>query len=330
MLDTSALSVGFIGLGTMGRPMALNLLQAGVHLTVHNRTASRASPLLKAGARMADAPRGVASACDVLFLNVADDQALEAVLFGPQGAAEGLQRGSIVVDLGTTSLAATRAFAARLAKQGVTWLDAPVSGGEAGAKAGTLSIMVGGPAATFDRVLPLFQAMGRNIIHMGDTGAGQVAKACNQIVVSATLLGVAEAITFAQREGVDPAKVRQALLGGFAYSRILEVHGQRMLDADFTPGFKARLHLKDLALVLEEAQAQELALPVTEQARQCMQGLLADGAGELDSSALIRVVHAMSAPARPPAGNAAPPEEDVAQRQEGRPVSLADAKMPST
>lgn len=330
MTDAIALSAGFIGLGTMGRPMALNLSQAGFPLTVHNRTASRASPLQEAGARMAHTPRTVADACEVLFINVADDQALEAVLFGPEGAAGGLKPQSTVVDLGTTSLAATRAFAARLAEQGVTWLDAPVSGGEAGAKAGTLSIMVGGPTSAFDRVLPLFQAMGKNIVHMGDTGAGQVAKACNQIVVSATLLGVAEAITFAQREGVDPAKMRQALLGGFAYSRILEVHGQRMLDADFTPGFKARLHLKDLALVLEEAQAQGLALPVTEQARQCMQGLLADGAGELDSSALIRVVHAMSAPARPPEGSASPPGGDVAQRQEGRTVSLADGKMPPT
>ena len=294
MTDAAALSVGFIGLGTMGQPMALNLVRAGHPLVAYNRTASRTSPVSAAGARVADSPRQVASGSEVLFINVADDRALETVLFGPQGAADGLKPKSTVVDLGTTSLTATRTFSARLAEQGITWLDAPVSGGEAGAKAGTLSIMVGGPASAFDRVLPLFQAMGKNIVHMGDTGAGQVAKACNQITVSATLLGVAEAITFAQREGVDPAKVRQALLGGFAYSRILEVHGQRMLDADFTPGFKARLHLKDLALVLEEAKIQGLALLVTAQARQCMQVLLADGAGELDSSALIRVVHAMS------------------------------------
>lgn len=327
---TPAVSAGFIGLGTMGRPMALNLSKGGVPITVHNRTLSRAEALRAAGARVAESPFQAAAGSDILFVNVADDSALESVMFGPRGAAEGLGTASVVVDLGTTSLSATRTCSARLAGRGVLWMDAPVSGGEAGARAGTLSIMVGGPTDAFTRVLPLLQLMGQNIVHVGDTGAGQVAKACNQIVVSATLLGVAEAITFAQREGVDPAKMRQALLGGFAYSRILEVHGQRMLDADFTPGFKARLHLKDLALVLEEAQAQGLALPVTEQARQCMQELLADGAGELDSSALIRVVHAMSTPARPSEGNAHPPGEDVVQRQEGRPVSLADANMPST
>jgi 2-hydroxy-3-oxopropionate reductase len=274
--------------------MAHNLLRAGHPLIVYNRTASRASSLLEAGGRMADNPRQAAAGSEILFINVADDAALEAVLLGPAGAAEGLRPGSILVDLGTTSLTATRSLAARLAEQGTTWVDAPVSGGEAGAKAGTLSIMAGGPEAAFKRVLPLFQAMGRNITHVGDTGAGQVAKACNQIVVSATLLGVAEAITFAQREGVDPTQVRQALLGGFAYSRILEVHGQRMLDADFTPGFKARLHKKDLGLVMAEAKRMDMALPTTAQAANIMDTLVAGGAGELDSSALIRVVHAMS------------------------------------
>lgn len=278
----------------MGHPMAHNLLRAGHPLIVYNRTASRASSLLEAGGRMADNPRQAAAGSEILFINVADDAALKAVLLGPAGAAEGLRPGSILVDLGTTSLTATRSLAARLAEQGTTWVDAPVSGGEAGAKAGTLSIMAGGPEAAFKRVLPLFQAMGRNITHVGDTGAGQVAKACNQIVVSATLLGVAEAITFAQREGVDPTQVRQALLGGFAYSRILEVHGQRMLDADFTPGFKARLHKKDLGLVMAEAKRMDMALPTTAQAANIMDTLVAGGAGELDSSALIRVVHAMS------------------------------------
>lgn len=290
----SDLSAGFIGLGTMGRPMAHNLLKAGHALTVWNRTASRASSLLTDGARLAKSPSQAAAASEILFINVSDDAALEAVLSGPDGAAAGLRTGGIVVDLGTTSLAATRSFSARLAAQGVAWLDAPVSGGEAGAQAGTLSIMAGGPEAAFGRVLALFQAMGRNIVHVGETGAGQVAKACNQILVSATLLGVAEALTFARREGVDPARVRQALLGGFAYSRILEVHGQRMLDESFTPGFKARLHLKDLGLVLDEAGAQDLDLPVTAQARRVMETLVTGGGGELDSSALIRVVHAMS------------------------------------
>ena len=284
-------SVGFIGLGTMGQPMALNLRKSGVPLTVHNRTAAPMEPLLAAGAQGADSPAAAAEGKDILFINVADDAALQAVLFGARGAFETLKPASTVVDLGTTSMATTRASAARLAEKGVAWVDAPVSGGEAGARAATLSIMVGGPADSFARVLPLLETMGKNIVHVGETGAGQVAKACNQIVVSATLMGVAEAITFARREGVDPAKVRQALLGGFAYSRILEVHGQRMLDEAFAPGFKARLHLKDLNLVLSEAESLGLPLAATEQVRRCMDALVADGAGELDSSALIHALH---------------------------------------
>ncbi len=293
MPDLPAHAVGFIGLGTMGQPMALNI-QAGYPLAAYNRTTDRISPLVQAGARATSTPSDAAKGADIVFINVSDDAAVEAVVFGPDGAIQGLAPQAIVVDLGTTSPMATRAFAAHVAAQGALWLDAPVSGGEAGAKAGTLSIMVGGAPAAFQRALPLFEAMGKNIVHVGDTGAGQVAKACNQIVVSATLLGVAEALTFAKQEGVAPENVRQALLGGFAYSRILEVHGQRMLASNFEPGFKARLHLKDLALVMAEAQAQGMALPVTEQARQCMQSLVDEGDGELDSSALIRVVHAMS------------------------------------
>lgn len=293
------LSAGFIGLGTMGRPMALNLLRAGHHLTVYNRTASRASPLMEAGARLAESPRQAAAASEVLFINVANDAALEAVLFGPDGAAAGLNAGSILVDLGTTSLATTRTFAARLAASDVTWLDAPVSGGEAGAQAGTLSIMAGGQQTAFDRALPLLQAMGKNIVHVGDTGAGQVAKSCNQIVVSATLMGVAEAFTFAQREGVDPARVRQALLGGFAYSRILEVHGQRMLEGNFTPGFKARLHQKDLGLVLEEAKRVGLKMPVTLQVATGLDELVAAGHGELDSAALIQIMPSLNTSTSP-------------------------------
>jgi 2-hydroxy-3-oxopropionate reductase len=291
---SSLLAVGFIGLGAMGLPMARNLLQAGHPLTVFNRSPSRASSLLEAGAHLADSPRQAAAASEVLFINVADDAALEVVFSGPEGAAGSLRDGSIVVDLGTSSLAATRALSGRLAAQGVTWLDAPVSGGEAGAQAGTLSIMVGGPKEAFARVLPLLQTIGRNIVHVGDSGAGQVAKACNQIVVSATLMGVAEAFTFARWEGVDPARVREALLGGFAYSRILEVHGQRMLEGNFTPGFKARLHQKDLGLVLGEAARIGLDLPTTVQAAQVMDALVAAGNGELDSSALIQVIQSLN------------------------------------
>jgi 2-hydroxy-3-oxopropionate reductase len=287
-------SLGFIGLGTMGQPMALNLRQAGHPLTVFARNLARAEPLIRAGAHAAVSPKGVAQAADIVFVNVADDEALEAVLFGPDGVAEGLGQNAVVVDMGTTSPDATRDFAGRLAGQGTAMLDAPVSGGEAGARAGTLSIMAGGPEAAFRRVLPLFQVMGGNIVHVGGTGAGQVAKACNQIAVSASLLGVAEALAFAARQGVDAGKVRQALLGGSAYSRILEIHGQRMLERNFAPGFKARLHQKDLGIVLAEARRLGLALPGAAMAAQLINALVGSGGGEADSSALIQVLEQLN------------------------------------
>ena len=287
-------ATGFIGLGTMGQPMALNLLKAGHALTVFARDYARAEPLVRLGAHAAVSPRGVAEVADVVFVNVSDDAAVEAVLFGPGGVVDGIVPEGIVVDMGTTSPAATRDFAARLARQGAVLLDAPVSGGEAGAKAGTLSIMVGGPEAAFRKVKPLFDILGDNIVRVGEAGAGQVAKACNQIAVSATLLGVAEAIGFARAQGVDPARVREALLGGFAYSRILEVHGRRMLEADFQPGFKARLHGKDLGIVLDEARRLGLALPATAVAAQLINALVGGGGGEQDSSALIRALERLN------------------------------------
>jgi len=287
-------TAGFVGLGVMGAPMALNLLRAGFPLTVYNRTAARAAPLAEAGASVAVSPQAVAMASRIVFVNVSDDAALEEVLFGPTGLMHGLPEGALVVDMGTTSPAATRNFAGRLASQGVTLLDAPVLGGEAGARAGTLSIMVGGPAEGFERALPLLQVLGSHIVHVGETGAGQVAKACNQIVVSATLMGVAEALSFARRQGVSPERVRQALLGGFAYSRILETHGQRMLEGQFAPGFRARLHQKDLGIVTREAQALNLALPASALAAQLMNALAGMGHAESDSSALIEVIEVMS------------------------------------
>jgi 2-hydroxy-3-oxopropionate reductase len=288
------INLGFIGLGAMGQPMASNLRKAGHALHVFARNPERAQALLAAGATLAASPFAVAQAADVLFINVSDDAAVESVLFGPEGAAGGLRAGTVVVDMGTTSPAATHRFAARLADGGAAWLDAPVSGGEVGAKAGTLSIMVGGSAAAFARVLPLFQAMGKNIVHVGESGAGQVAKACNQIAVSATLLGVAEALTFARKQGVDAARVRAALLGGSAYSRILEVHGQRMLERDFAPGFRARLHQKDLGIVLAEAQKANLAVPTAALAGQMLNALVAAGAGELDSAALVTLLERLA------------------------------------
>lgn len=287
-------ALGFIGLGVMGQPMALNLRKAGHALGVYARDPAQSAPLLAAGATVLATPAAVARAADVMFINVSDDAALDAVLFSTDGAASGLPTGGIVVDLGTTSPAFTRSLAERLAEQQVSLIDAPVSGGQAGAIAGTLSIMAGGPAAAFERVLPLLRAMGGNIVHVGDSGAGQIAKACNQIVVSATLLGVAEALTFAARQGVDAAKVRQALLGGSAYSRILEIHGQRMLDENYAPGFKAKLHRKDLGIVMAAAQAAGMALPATALATQLMNALVGNGQGELDSSALIEVIQQLN------------------------------------
>ncbi len=287
-------TLGFIGLGVMGRPMALNLRKAGHALNVYARNPAQSADLQSAGAKVLDTPLAVAQHGEILFLNLSDDAALETVLFGTHGAAEGLAADAIVIDLGTTSPAYTRQLAARLAERHVYLIDAPVSGGEAGAIAGTLSIMCGGADAAFQRVLPLLQAIGGNIVHVGDSGAGQIAKACNQIVVSATLLGVAEALTFATRHNVDAAKVRQALLGGSAYSKILEIHGQRMLEEHFVPGFKAKLHRKDLGIVLAEAQAAGMALPATALAAQLMNTLVAGGKGELDSSALIQVIQQLN------------------------------------
>lgn len=287
-------NLGFIGLGVMGQPMALNLCKAGHQLNVYARNPAQSAPLKAAGAVVLDTPAAVADAVDVLFINVSDDAALESVLFGAQGAAAGLAENSIVVDMGTTSPAYTRRLAARLAQSQVALIDAPVSGGEAGAIAGTLSIMAGGTPEAFARVLPLFEVIGGNCVHVGPCGAGQVAKACNQIVVSATLLGVAEALTFAARLGVDGAKVRQALLGGSAYSKILEIHGQRMLTRQFAPGFKATLHQKDLGIVQAEAQGAGLALPSAALAAQMMNALVGGGGGELDSSALVDIVHQLN------------------------------------
>ena len=283
-------AIGFIGLGVMGQPMALNLCKAGYALSVFARNPAQSAPLREAGAAVLGSPCEVAKASAVLFINVSDEAALEAVLFDPQGAVSGLADGSIVVDMGTTSPDFTRQLAGRLAERGIELVDAPVSGGEAGAIAGTLSIMAGGSEAAFQRVLPLFEVIGGSVVHVGKTGSGQVAKACNQIVISATMLGVAEALTFAVRQGVDAGRVRQALLGGSAYSKILEIHGQRMLERNFKPGFKAKLHQKDLGIVLAEAQKTGMALPATALAAQLMNALVGAGGSENDSAALIEIL----------------------------------------
>ena len=284
--------IGFIGLGIMGRPMALNLIKAGYDLVVHARRAESMAPLAQAGAETCQSPAEVARRASILFTMVADTPDVEQVILGDGHAGraiiDGLQPGAVVVDMSTISASATRAMNERLRALGAELLDAPVSGGDVGAIAGTLSIMVGGSDAAFARVLPLFEAMGKNIVHVGDSGAGQVCKACNQVLISQTIAGVGEALLLARASGVDGAKVREALLGGFANSRVLELHGQRMLDDRYDPGFKCALFQKDMRLVLEAAHELGLALPGAAQAAQLINALVGQGDGELDSAALYR------------------------------------------
>lgn len=286
--------IGFIGLGIMGRPMVLNLRKHGHAVWVHGRRAPTMAPLTAAGATACASPAEVAANADVVFVMVSDTPDVEQVIFGEQGISERVRKGSVVVDMSTISPAATRRFAQALAEKGADMLDAPVSGGETGAINATLSIMVGGKAATFARVRPYFECMGKNIVHVGDNGAGQVAKACNQIVVAVTIEAVSEALTFARKNGVDAAKVREALMGGFAGSKILEVHGKRMLDNDFKPGFKVKLHQKDLRIVMEDAGKLGLALPGAALAAQHLNALMGSNDGELDSAAIIKVIQRLS------------------------------------
>ncbi len=287
-------TVGFIGLGIMGRPMALNLLRANYPLRIYGRRAESMLALLEAGATGCGSPAEVASHADVVFVVVADTPDVEAVIFDAQGIAQAGRTGQVVVDMSTISPVATRDMAARLAGIGIEMLDAPVSGGEAGAIAGTLSIMVGGKPEVFAQVLPLLQVLGKNIVHIGANGTGQVAKACNQISVAGAIASVAEALLFARANGADPYKVREALLGGFAGSKILEVHGKRMLDGDFQPGFKSRLHQKDMDIVLDTARQIGLALPASAMVAQYLNALVGSGDGELDSSAIVKVIERMS------------------------------------
>ena len=293
--------IGFVGLGIMGQPMALNLLEAGYPVAVYARRAEPLRALAKAGASVCSEISEVAAKADVCFTMVSDSSDVEAVILGaPTMGTEGLlariRPDSLVVDMSTISPSVTRRIAARLHEVGVMMLDAPVSGGEQGAIDGTLSIMVGGPVEAMERARPLFEVLGENIVHVGASGAGQVCKACNQVVVAQTIAGVAEALLFAQASDVDPIKVREALLGGFANSRVLEVHGKRMLDEDFEPGFKARLHQKDLRILLEGAYELGLALPGAAQTQQWLNVLVGQGEGDLDSAAIYRVLKQLGPP----------------------------------
>jgi len=288
------MNIGFIGPGIMGGPMALNLMKGGYKLWGYARRPEAMKKLVDAGATACASAAEVGQHADVIFLIVSDTPDVESVIFGENGIAKGARSGSVIVDMSTISPTATKVFAERLAKQGVEMLDAPVSGGEGGAISGTLSIMVGGKTSVFEQVKPLFECMGKNIVHVGDNGAGQVAKSCNQIVVAVTIQAVAEALTFASKNGADAAKVRDALMGGFAGSKVMEVHGKRMLDNDFKPGFKVGLHQKDMRIVMETAHQLGVALPAAALVTQNLNALMGTGDSELDSAAVVKVVKRMS------------------------------------
>jgi 2-hydroxy-3-oxopropionate reductase len=288
------MKIGFIGLGIMGRPMAMHLKDAGHEIHVPER-ASLAAEVRAAAAVLPDA-RAVAQAAEVVILMLPDTPDVEAALFGPAGVAEGLSSGKLVIDMSSISPTATQGFAARVKERGCDYLDAPVSGGEVGAKQASLTIMVGGPQAAFDRARPLFETMGKNITLVGaENGAGQTCKVANQIVVALTIEAVAEALVFASKAGADPAKVRQALMGGLATSRILELHGERMIAGTFDPGFRIKLHQKDLNLALQTGRDLGVALPNTASTQQLFSACVAAGGGEWDHSGLVRALETMSA-----------------------------------
>jgi 2-hydroxy-3-oxopropionate reductase len=288
------MKLGFIGLGIMGRPMALNLRRAGHALWVHGRRPVTMEVLVEAGAQACRSVADVAANAEIIFIMVSDTPDVENIVLGATGLAPRLRPGQVIVDMSTISPASTRRLAQELETRGVEMLDAPVSGGEIGAINANLSIMVGGKEKTFLRVKPLFNVLGKNVVHVGDHGAGQVAKACNQIVAALTIEAVSEALTFARKNGVDAARVREALMGGFAGSKILEVHGQRMLDNDFKPGFKVKLHQKDLRIVMEDAHQLGIGLPGAALVAQHLNALMGSGDGELDSSAIVKVIERMS------------------------------------
>lgn len=292
-MTKSGLKIGFIGLGVMGAPMAGHLLAAGHQLFLHTR-GKLPSALADSGATVCTNARGVAERADIVFLMVPDTPDVEQVLFAEYGVASGLAKGKTVVDCSSIDPIATREFAKRIADLGCDYLDAPVSGGEVGAKAASLSIMVGGSEAGFARVQPLLALMGKNITHVGAVGDGQVCKVANQIIVALNIGAVAEALVFAAKAGADPARVRQALMGGFASSRVLEVHGERMIKRTFAPGFRIALHQKDLNLALQGARSLGLALPQTAMAAQLMQTCAALGLAQSDHSALVQALETLA------------------------------------
>jgi 2-hydroxy-3-oxopropionate reductase len=287
------MKIGFIGLGIMGCPMAAHLIDGGHELFV-NDIAPIPDVLTGKGAHPLPSARAVAEASEIVIIMVPDTPDVAAVLFGPAGVAEGLTPGKIVVDMSSISPVETKTFAARISALGCGYLDAPVSGGEVGAKAASLTIMVGGPADLFETVKPLFALMGKNITLVGGNGDGQTCKVANQIIVALTIEAVAEALLFASKAGADPAKVREALMGGFASSRILEVHGERMIKRNFAPGFRIQLHQKDLNLALTSARQLKLSLPNTATAQELFNACAAHGGAAWDHSGMLRALELLA------------------------------------
>ena len=284
--------IGFIGAGVMGRSMIGHLAAAGAELAIQSRSRVKAEALAAPGIRVAATPKEAAGGADTLILMVTDTAAVEAALFGEGGAASGLGGGALVVDMGTTAVAATRKFAARLAGQGIDFVDAPVSGGEPAAREARLTIMAGGGVGALARARPLLEVLGGRITHVGEVGAGQVAKAANQIIVALTIGAVAEALTLAKRAGVDPARVREAIRGGFAESRILELHGERMVEGGFEPGGRVKIQRKDVDQALALARSLGLELPATALSLTLWDEMIARGWGDLDHSALVKLIEA--------------------------------------
>ena len=285
--------LGFIGLGIMGTPMAGHLIAAGHEVYLHTRSGVPAQ-LLAAGGHACGSPGEVAGQAEVIFVMVPDTPHVESVLFGAQGVAEGLSAGKVVVDMSSISPLATKHFAERINALGCEYLDAPVSGGEVGAKGATLTFTVGGSQVTLDMVRPLFDLLGKNITMVGGNGAGQTCKVANQIIVALNIEAVGEALLFASKAGADPAKVREALMGGFASSKILEVHGERMIKRTFDPGFRIELHQKDLNLALGSARELGIALPNTATAQELFNACRAHGGAGWDHSAMIRALEMLA------------------------------------
>jgi 2-hydroxy-3-oxopropionate reductase len=292
-MTSSPLKIGFVGLGIMGAPMAGHLVQAGHQLFVHTRS-KVPEAIARSSATQCVSARGVAERADIVFLMVPDTPDVQSALFAEAGIAAGLSKGKVVVDMSSISPIATKLFAKRINALGCAYLDAPVSGGEVGAKNATLSIMVGGPEAAFERVKPVFDLLGKNITLVGGNGDGQTAKVANQIIVALSIEAVAEALVFAAKAGADPAKVRQALMGGFASSKILEVHGERMVKRSFNPGFRIELHQKDLNLALSSARALGVSLPNTANAQELFNSCVAHGGQAWDHSAMVRALEKMA------------------------------------